>query len=112
MNYKNEVYVFVKDDVSDDLVEDISENSLEFLKSKNAINFRDEENRVLSNKYKEPKFLLRSTPYIERLYQESLQDINEYDKMIVKEAFKREIYFSKIKKPTLFSMIKKYFKKK
>ena len=35
MNYKNEVYVFVKDEESDDLVEDISENSIEFLKSKN-----------------------------------------------------------------------------
>ena len=48
MNYKNEVYVFVKDDVSDDLVEDISENSIEFIKLKNAIKFRDEENRILS----------------------------------------------------------------
>ena len=32
MNYKNEVFVFVKDEESDDLVEDISENSIEFLK--------------------------------------------------------------------------------
>lgn len=111
MNYQNDVSVIVEDDVIKVLGEDGIENTIIFLKSRSNTKSKVLDNRTSDNKGKKHSLILKKESYIERLYEESLKEINDFDKMIVKESFAKEIQFSNLKKLTLLDVLKNYFKK-
>lgn len=111
MNYQNDVSVIVEDDVIKVLGEDGIENTIIFLKPSSNNKSKVLDNRTSLSKGKRSSIILKKESYIERLYEESLKEINDFDKMIVKEAFVKEIQFSRLKKPTLLDALKNNFKK-
>lgn len=112
MNYQNDVSVIVEDDVIKVLDEDGTENTIIFLKSKPNGKSKIVDNRSSNSKSNGISILLKNESYIERLYQDSLKEIIDFDKMIIKEAFSKELTSLKMKKPTLLSILKNNFLKK
>lgn len=111
MNYLNDCSVIVEDDVIKVLGEDGIENTIIFLKPNSNSKSKVLDNRTSVNNSKKSPIVLKKESYIERLYEESLKEINDFDKMIIKEAFIKEIQFSRLKKPTLLGALKKHLKK-
>lgn len=108
MEYHNDVSVIVEDDVIKVLDENGAENTIIFLKS-NSQN----KSRILDNrKQSSSSIIFKNESYIERLYDESLKEIKDFDKMAVKEAFVKEMYRSEFKRPSLLNILKLYFSKK
>jgi predicted transcriptional regulator len=112
MNYQNDVSVIVEDDVIKVIGEDTIENTIKFLKSNSYNKAKVLNNRTSVNGLKKPPIIRKEEYYIERLYAESLREIYDFDKIIVKEVFIKDIQFSRLKRLTLLDIIKKVFKKK
>lgn len=111
MNYQNDVSVIVEDDVIKVFGEDTIENTIKFLKPNSNNKLKVLDNRTSVNGVKKTPMIRKEEYYIERLYEESLREIYDFDKIIVKEAFIKDILFSRLKRPTLLDIIKKFFKK-
>lgn len=109
MKYQNDVSVIVEDDVIKVLGEDGVENTIIFLKPNSGNKSKVVDNRTTSSK---SSVILRNESYIERLYEDSLKEINDFDKMIVKEAFIKETYESSLNRPSFLTILKRYFSKK
>lgn len=111
MNYLNDCSVIVEDDVIKVLGEDGIENTIIFLKPNFNSKSKVLDNRTSVNNAKKSPIVLKKESYVERLYEESLKEINDFDKMIVKEAFVKEIQFSRLKNLTSLDALKNHFKK-
>lgn len=112
MNYQNDVSVIVEDDVIKVIGEDAIENTIKFLKTNSNNRTKLLDNRTSVNDLKKSPIIRKEEYYIERLYEESLREIYDFDKIIVKEAFIKDIQFSRLRRPTLLDVLKKFFKKK
>lgn len=109
MKYQNDVSVIVEDDVIKVLGEDGVENTIIFLKSNSSNKPKVVDNRTTSSR---SSVILKTESYIERLYEDSLKEINDFDRMVVKEAFAKEIYESALNRPSFLTILKSYFSKK
>ncbi len=108
MEYHNDVSVIVEDDLIKVLDENGVENSIIFLKSNSNNKYRILDNRTHSSS----SIIFKNESYIERLYEDSLKEIKDFDRMAVKESFAKEIYHSEFKRPSLLNILKFYFFKK
>jgi hypothetical protein len=109
MKYQNDVSVIVEDDVIKVLGEDGIENTIIFLKSNSKSKSKVVDKRTV---YSNSSVILKNESYIERLYEESLKEIHDMDRMIIREAFAKELYKSNIKRPSFISVLKRQFNKK
>lgn len=107
MKYQTDVSVIVEDDVIRVIGEDGTENTILFLKPNSKTKSKVVDKRTSSPSY---SIILENESYIERLYRESLKEVNDLDRMIIKEAFAKEYYESKINRPSFFTILKRRFK--
>ena len=112
MNYQNDVSVIVEDDVIKVIEEDAIENTIKFIKPNSNNKLKVLDNKASANGLKKSTLIRKEEYYFERLYEESLREIYDFDKIIVKEAFIKDIQFSRLKRPTLLDIMKRFLKKK
>ena len=107
MKYQTGVSVIVEDDIIKVLGEDGSENTIIFFKpnSDNKTKVIDKRSSSVNN-----SIIFEKESYIERLYEESLKEVDDLDRMILKEAFVKEYYESIINSPSIITILKRKFK--
>lgn len=110
MTYSKDVSVIVEDNRITVIGENGEEDTIVFLQSENG------KSKIVDKRnYNSPQndtIIFEEETFLERMYANSLKEIEQMDKRIVAESFRKDVYLDRIKGYTLSKYLKENFVKK
>jgi hypothetical protein len=112
MSYTNDVSVIVEDNCVKVVGYDGEIDTIVFLKSDGD---KLGKSKIVDNRnYNSPQndtIIFKDETYIERMYEMAVKEIEQMDKRIVAESFRKDVYLDKIKGYTFSEFFKDNFRK-